>query len=140
MHSRHGLNAESQGALVYGKRAGLGQPEESDGSLRFKTQVIDTIERLYMQELSTDKMAQILFINKSYFCRQFKATFGQPFLIYLQSFRVQKAKHLNPAAFATLTELAAAVGFPSYYHFSRVFKKNTGMTPHSYFRSLPSAE
>ena len=51
---------------------------------------------------------------------------------YILELRLQKAKQLLTQSPATVTETAEQCGFSSLYHFCRIFKEKTGLTPTQY--------
>ncbi|MBP5427975.1 MAG: helix-turn-helix transcriptional regulator [Clostridia bacterium] len=120
----------------------LSAEQKEQKNARFRSDMIEWIEENYRGKLTTETAANRFFLSKSYFCRRFRQEFGLPFAIYLQNFRIRKSKRLDPAKFPSLSALAASVGFPSYYHFERVFRQWMGMTPRAYFdaarRTVPS--
>lgn len=117
----------------------LSVDQKEQKSAKFRTEMIRFIEGNYRSNLSTDTAARNFFFSKSYFCRRFRQEFGLPFAVYLQNFRIRKSKQLDPTQFPSLAALAASVGFPSYYHFERVFRKWIGMTPRAYFETVRRA-
>lgn len=117
----------------------LSVDQKEQKNAKFRTEMIRYIEDNYRGDLSTETAARFFFFSKSYFCRRFRQEFGLPFAVYLQNFRIRKSKQLDPAHFPSLSALAASVGFPSYYHFERVFRKWMGMTPRAYFETVRRA-
>ncbi len=59
----------------------------------------------------------------------FSKTTGLSITNYIIKKRIEKAKSLLVEKALTLTEVADAVGFADYNYFSRVFKKETGISP-----------
>ena len=118
----------------------LSVDEKEQKSAKFRTEMILYIEENFRGDLTTETAAREFFLSKSYFCRRFRQEFGLPFAIYLQNFRIRKSKQLDPTRFSSLAALAASVGFPSYYHFERVFRKWMGMTPRAYFDAVRRSE
>ena len=55
---------------------------------------------------------------------------------YIISVRLNKAKELMRSPFLSLEAVAQESGFSSPQYFSRVFKKETGMTPYAYRKQL----
>jgi AraC-like DNA-binding protein len=91
---------------------------------------IDT--NLSLKELSKD-----LSINPSYLSREFSKHFDNlSFGEYIRKQRIEKAVELmaNPAC--SLTEIAYLTGFSDQSHFTRIFKKNTGLSPSEYRKKL----
>lgn len=82
--------------------------------------------------LSNTQLAAEAGISEVYlrklFTRHFHATPKQ----YVLELRLQKAKQLLTQSPATVTETAEQCGFSSLYHFCRIFKEKTGLTPTQY--------
>ncbi len=64
--------------------------------------------------------------------RQFKKHMGQTLVCYLSDLKLTRASNLLKNSTYPLTEVATASGFDSYPHFSRLFKKKYGLSPHQY--------
>ena len=135
LHVRAGLLRFVSEAADHGLMS-LSVERKERKSAKFRAELIDWIEKNYRNKLTTEEAARRFFLSKSYFCRQFRQEFGLPFAIYLQNFRIRKSKQLDPAKFPSLASLAASVGFPSYYHFERVFRQWMGTTPRAYFDAV----
>lgn len=70
-----------------------------------------------------------------HFARSFKKTTGHSPHKYLTSMRLEKAMTMLPQDIP-LAEVASESGFSDQAHFTRVFKKNVGVTPAAYRRKL----
>lgn len=70
-----------------------------------------------------------------HFARSFKKTTGHSPHKYLTTMRLEKAMTLLPQDIP-LAEVASESGFSDQAHFTRVFKKNVGVTPAAYRRKL----
>lgn len=108
--------------------------------------VLEQFESLLNEYFHSDKPQSIGLPSVSYFAEQFhlspnyfgdviKKETGKSALEYIQlkTMDIAKEKILNPSA--TISEIAYELGFKYPTHFSRAFKKNTGVTPLEY-RSL----
>lgn len=93
---------------------------------------IDT--NLSLKELSKD-----LDINPSYLSREFSRHFGNlSFGEYIRTQRIEKAKELMNDPALTLTGIAYLTGFSDQSHFTRIFKKHTGISPSAYRKNNQS--
>ena len=111
-----------------------------------KSEHIATIEKLVKGEkryldanLTLDKIADELHLSKSHLSRIINAELGTGFPEYINSLRVEEAKHylINPAfANYTLVAIGLEAGFNSKTTFNNAFKKSTGLTP-SEFKNTP---
>ncbi|RZT97771.1 GlxA family transcriptional regulator [Rivibacter subsaxonicus] len=66
--------------------------------------------------------------------RRFKAATGCSLLEYLQSVRIEQAKHLLETGGTPLDEIVAECGYADVSSFRRLFKRLTGLTPGQYRR------
>ena len=55
---------------------------------------------------------------------------------YFQVLRMKEAKRLIRESDLSITGIAEKLGFSGIHHFSRVFRKVTGMTPTQYAKSI----
>jgi AraC-like DNA-binding protein len=76
------------------------------------------------------EMAQLLKMSTPHFQRLFKAEVSQTPNAYLKNARLDEAAILLVRTdFQNVKEICFAVGFTSYTHFARDFKKREGVTP-----------
>ena len=98
---------------------------------RFNT-VIDTINQNCALPLTTRDAAALAHLSEYYFCHLFKERVGLSFVSYLNSARVQKAASLLRNTRMSITEIAAQVGYGDVNYFSRLFKREIGVSPRQY--------
>ena len=67
-----------------------------------------------------------------YFRKLFTRLMGQAPMAYVHGLRIQKAKEMLRSDFGTIAEVADAVGYCNVYHFSKMFKQQTGLSPGQY--------
>ncbi|MBP1963297.1 response regulator [Paenibacillus aceris] len=95
------------------------------------------IEAHYANEyLSLSQAANEAGMSDSYFSRCFKEELGLSFIEYVIKLRMEKAKDLLEAAESKTNEVAHAVGYSDYPHFSKSFKKYCGVAPNEYKKRL----
>lgn len=98
-----------------------------------KEMIQDQIDdNLSLKELSKD-----LAINPSYLSREFSKhfdnlTFGE----YIRKQRIEKAIVLMATPTYSLSDIAYLTGFSDQSHFTRIFKKHTGISPLEYRKNL----
>jgi AraC-like DNA-binding protein len=75
-------------------------------------------------------------ISEDYLTFCFRQELGISPIKYLQRFRINQAKLLLKASQKSITEIAFEVGFLDSGYFSRIFHRETGVSPGDY-RFLP---
>lgn len=95
-------------------------------------QAKEYIQAHYMEKLSLDTVASLVYLNPSYLSRIFTESEGMSFVDYIQWVRVQRAKELLTDPRYKVYEVADQVGYPNFKHFLKVFKKLEQKTPSQY--------
>lgn len=111
------------------------KPEEDMESARLslvREDIAAFIENHYMEELSMKNAAHAMHYSDAYFCKLFKQCFHVNFSIYLNEFRIKKARELMENSRANVKDIGTACGYTDANYFSRVFKRITGLTPTEY--------
>ena len=90
--------------------------------------------RLYLQEnydkpVDFSSMAEALAVSAPYLSKLFHEQTGSSPSKYLTEIRMRQAKKLLMDTNLTVREIAARVGYPDPFHFSRNFKNVTGVSP-----------
>ena len=78
----------------------------------------------------------MLGISVSQLKRVFHEQIGQSMVSYLTALRIGEAKRLIREGNLTFTQIAERIGIESIYYFSNLFKKQTGMSPTEYEKTL----
>ncbi|WP_280769318.1 helix-turn-helix transcriptional regulator [Salipaludibacillus daqingensis] len=98
-------------------------------------QCVEYIDNHYKElDFRVRDMAQKLLYHPDYVTRAMKKTIGMSPVQYLNQCRLTKAKELLQQESLDLLTVAKEAGFTEVSYFSRVFKKNEGMTPGEYRR------
>ncbi|MBR3960684.1 MAG: helix-turn-helix transcriptional regulator [Clostridia bacterium] len=82
--------------------------------------------------LSVAELAKECGISEAYFRRLFIAKFGVPPKEYITRLRINYAKRLLKSGDFSVSNVASLSGYYEPCHFSREFKKHTGLTPAKY--------
>ena len=90
------------------------------------------IEEHYGQDISLDEVSRSVDISPFYFSKLFKEGTGCTFIEYLTNLRISKARDLIEHSELSMKEIGQSVGYADANYFSRIFKKNVGVTPTDY--------
>jgi AraC-like DNA-binding protein len=96
--------------------------------------LFDYMEAHYQQPISVESAAAVLGLSKSQFMRLFKQVTGQPFVVYLNNFRIAKAQALLETTDLSISEVGLEVGFCNQSYFGSIFRNLSRMTPLQYRR------
>lgn len=86
--------------------------------------------------ISLETLSEVAGMGKANFRKTFSEVFGCPPMTYVNGVRMNKATDMLKGDYATVEEIAHKVGYNSVYHFSKMFKKNFGMSPTEYRKKL----
>ncbi len=94
----------------------------------------------YMQQnlsnqATLENIAQSANLSTSFFCRKFKQDTGYTPIEYFNHLRIQKACQLLHFSDLRVNEVAAQLGIDDPFYFSRLFKKQMGVSPAQYRKS-----
>lgn len=95
-------------------------------------QAVRYIEQHYMESITLEHLAEQLQCSARMLLRKFKAAFQTTPIDYLISVRLEQAKKLLIESSLSIKDISHSVGYDDYYYFSRLFKKNTGLSPVKY--------
>ena len=104
--------------------------EEHENQMVVKAK--DYIQKNFQKDLSLDEVSRQLDLSSYYFSKLFKEETGSNFVEYVTNLRMEKAKELLLKDELSMKEICSAVGYSDPNYFSRIFKKNTGITPTEY--------
>lgn len=108
--------------------------EESPDDLY--AQMVRYVELNYRKNITLQDIATELHANQSYLSRLYKSCSGVNLFDDIQHRRIEKAKECLAASNWKVQAVAEYVGFEDSAYFSRVFKKETGMSPKEYRNAL----
>ncbi len=102
------------------------------GLLEEITQAQDYFFRHFHETINVDDYAASRHMSTCWFIRSFKKITGTTPLQYIQSVRIANAQNLLENTSYNLTEIASIVGYENPLYFSRIFKKQKGVSPSEY--------
>ena len=103
------------------------------------SRIIGYVEANYYLPITVADLAEEACLERSYFSVRFKAETGQSPHAYLTALRIRKACTLMIQTRSSIAKTALLVGLDPR-NFSRLFKKEMGMTPKEYLRTKLSSE
>ena len=90
------------------------------------------VAKHFLRPIPESEVALLCNMSPSRFCREFKAAVQVTFVEYLANYRMEQAKRLLGNPTMPVADVAAAVGFNDPSYFTRVFKKQEGISPSEY--------
>ena len=86
----------------------------------------------YMESIDISTLADDLGFQSSYLTRLFGKHVGVTPLKYLTGIRIREAQRLLLDTSLPISEVGTRVGYSDQFHFSKTFRKATGMNPSAY--------
>lgn len=108
---------------------------ENDETALFDTISLYISERLHTK-LSVHELCSHFYLNRTRLQSLFRKHAGVPVMEYVTRMRISLAKTYIREETYNITENANRLGFASIHYFSKAFKKETGMSPSEYARSV----
>jgi len=129
---------DREGSLVglLGVMHPIATPEDQRTAFGDLQRAIAYIDSHFVDEITAESLAKISGLSIPHLNRLFRQVLRLPPMDYVLSLRIQEAQRLLATTRATLSEIAAKVGFYDQSHFTKRFRKVTGVTPSQYRRKL----
>lgn len=100
--------------------------------------VRDRIHASAPARLSLDELASEAGVHPAYLSETFHQVYGTTITCYVERLRLDRAVAALAATDEQVGRIALRAGFYDHSHFSRVFRRATGVTPSAFRRSLRS--
>jgi two-component system response regulator YesN len=112
-------------------KQGMGERPATDRTTghRFIDAAIEHIRENYDKDISLAATAEAVFLSPGYFCTLFRQYTGQNYVDYLNGVRLNEACRLLSQSLMKTYEIAYAVGFRDETYFTKLFKKQYGVSP-----------
>jgi len=107
----------------------------SSEARRLVRQAMAYIHTHYAEPLSRTDLAHHVALNEDYLTSSFRAELGVTPIAYLNRYRVYRAKQLLSSTDKSITEISGEVGFSDSGYFSRIFRREVGLSPDAYRRA-----
>jgi AraC-like DNA-binding protein len=111
----------------------LSTPEIVDYDKQFMEQLMAYLEQhISDSDLSVEDMAEALCTNRTKLFTKLKSLVGLSPIDFVRHLRIHRAIEMVANSKEPFSQIAYSIGFTDQRYFSRVFKKETGMTPSEY--------
>jgi len=124
---------------IYELAAWIRKSREQHGKIVFSEEperylqvACNYIDKNFMRHLDVSVLADYLGIDRTHLFRVFDRSYGCGPKAYIINKRMEKAKELLKTSRLNIKIIASSVGYSDQYLFSKIFKKNVGMTPTQY--------
>ncbi len=108
------------------------------------SQVVDKVQKYMLEhlgeEFSREAVAEQVYLNPAYLSRLFRRETGFSLTDYLVRLRVDRARGSLEQTNQRVSDIAADVGYANFSHFSKLFKKMTGLTPQEYRKKYQNVQ
>ncbi len=138
--------ANAVGLAIVSRIATLRAAAEDDAPRRAKSalpkwrlkRVTEYVDAHLVETVTLADLAEVAGLTRMHFAAQFRVATGMRPHEYLLRRRVARAQELLAVPGASLVDVALSVGFQTQAHFTTVFKRFTGQTPHRWRCALDS--
>ncbi|RDJ21866.1 AraC family transcriptional regulator [Bosea caraganae] len=98
------------------------------------TRVLSYVDANIAGQITLADLAAVAGMSRMYFASQFRASTGFRPHDYVLRKRIERAQEMLVATSDSLVEIALSVGFQTQAHFTTIFRKIVGETPHRWRR------
>ena len=118
-------------AMRYGKKKDCKMKNGADKIQEVAQYICDN----YADDITLREMAQMAYMEQTYFSKKFKKLTGFSFKEYLIRTRVKAAQKLLSSSNLTISEISELCGYSGSNYFGDAFKKHTGVSPSEWKRN-----
>lgn len=101
-------------------------------------QLLQYLNQNYAKRLTSQDIEEMFEVNFDYMNRVFSKLTGSPIFTYVNGLRIYNAKKLIATTDLPFSEVAYLVGIEDRYYFSKLFRKQTGVSPTEYYKEVRS--
>lgn len=110
----------------------MGEESPVSAKTPFQAQFSAWLQNHYTEDISLEQAAESMNMSTFYFSRMFRAAYNQTFVEYLTAYRLTRAVELLRSTDIPVRDIAPRVGYADPNYFSKVFKRQNGVTPTEY--------
>lgn len=89
----------------------------------------------YGEEMSVDRLSELVYMAPSYLSSVFKKETGQNLSRFIKSVRMEKAKELLEQTMMKIVDISTACGYPNVSYFCSSFREYYGISPQKFRES-----
>lgn len=130
------VSAEAKDESVPNEEDGNAEVEETEASSFLVNNALKYMEEHYREKLKLQDVADQVYVSQWHLSKLLNRYKGQSFSDILNNIRIEKAKELLKDPSLRIGDIADMVGFLDMAHFSRVFKRQTGLSANEYRNNL----
>ena len=98
-------------------------------------QIHDLLLKRYYEHFTLSHLGEQYHVDPTYLSRVFSQRYGESITAFIARIRIEKAIELMIRK-QSFEAISFEVGYEDYNYFSRVFRKQTGMSPSEYKKKL----
>ena len=118
-------------ASLYHARKLAATTESSDRQIRRLDAAMKYLMDHLAEPIGLDDLARCCHLSRPHFSRLFRQYYDIAPMKYVSRLRIEQAKH-HLAEGAPIKEIATQLGYANVHHFTRLFKRVTGLPPANY--------
>ena len=104
--------------------------------------LVERVKRYVSQnlfnEITRDSLADHIFLNPDYMTRVFKRETGDTISEYIYREKMKLAENMLLHTDLSIGEIAMKIGYSNFSHFSKMFRRHSGMNPNEFRQSRKS--
>ncbi len=104
----------------------------SENNIKHERVILNAVKYInenYHKKISLEDLSNAVYMSPPYLSKIFKEEMKCSFNTYLNNVRIEKSKYLLLHTNDLLVDIALATGFDNQSYFTKVFKKNVGISP-----------
>ena len=101
-------------------------------------EIYNYVRKNFRENITLSELCFIFGTNKTTLCNSFKKAYGDTVIGYINYLKIKEAKKMLREGKYNLTEISQILGFSSVHYFSRLFKKQQGVSPSEYIKTIKS--